>query len=171
MTNCDRQGWIFLSHPHTNNGFFFMLTTMHRILYEKRLPKYPEFAEMRHGDYILTLQWPHGSTWGQRAVDLWLFDYDLSHRFVQVCEINQIHQWCSVRTGKSQLECSPFQWETRPAEWNTRRWIRGLGYSCFHVTPLMFFLTIPFWRCTVKSLLIMSQLMFTKARAIKNVTK
>ena len=23
----DREGLIFLSHPHTNNGFFFLLTT------------------------------------------------------------------------------------------------------------------------------------------------
>ena len=26
MTNGDRVGQIFLSHPHTNNGFFFLLT-------------------------------------------------------------------------------------------------------------------------------------------------
>ena len=26
MTNSDQEGWIFLSHPHTNNGFFFFLT-------------------------------------------------------------------------------------------------------------------------------------------------
>ena len=28
MTNCDREGQIFLSYPHTNNGFFFLLTTV-----------------------------------------------------------------------------------------------------------------------------------------------
>ena len=27
MTNGDPKGQIFLSHPHTNNGFFFLLTT------------------------------------------------------------------------------------------------------------------------------------------------
>ena len=26
MTNNDPEGHIFLSHPHTNNGFFFLLT-------------------------------------------------------------------------------------------------------------------------------------------------
>ena len=26
MTNGDPGGWIFLSHPHTNNGFFFLRT-------------------------------------------------------------------------------------------------------------------------------------------------
>ena len=28
MTNGDTEGWIFLSYPHTNNGFFFLLTTV-----------------------------------------------------------------------------------------------------------------------------------------------
>ena len=26
MKNDDHQGWIFVSHPHTNNRFFFVLT-------------------------------------------------------------------------------------------------------------------------------------------------
>ena len=30
MANGDREGRIFLSHPHTNNGFFFLLTTKYR---------------------------------------------------------------------------------------------------------------------------------------------
>ena len=28
MTNGDPEGWSFLSYPHTNNGFFFLLTTV-----------------------------------------------------------------------------------------------------------------------------------------------
>ena len=49
MTNGDRKGRIFLSHPHTNNGFFFLLTIKYRILcLKKRLPEVPEYAEMRH---------------------------------------------------------------------------------------------------------------------------
>ena len=60
MTKGDRAGRIFLSHPHTNIGFFFLLTTKHCILYwkknMKRLPEDPEFAEIRHGDVILTLR-------------------------------------------------------------------------------------------------------------------
>ena len=28
MTNGDHEGWIFLSYPNTNNGFFFLLTTV-----------------------------------------------------------------------------------------------------------------------------------------------
>ena len=32
MTNGDPEGWIFLSYPHTNNGFFFFLTTIFIVL-------------------------------------------------------------------------------------------------------------------------------------------
>ena len=32
MTSGDREGQIFLSHPHTKNGFFFLLTTKYHIL-------------------------------------------------------------------------------------------------------------------------------------------
>ena len=47
MTNGDREGRIFLSHPHTNYGFYFLL-----ILYIgktcKRFPENSEYAEMPH---------------------------------------------------------------------------------------------------------------------------
>ena len=55
----DPEGRIVLSHPHMNNGFFFLLTTKYLKIYWKawkRLPENPEYAEMRHGDAILTLQ-------------------------------------------------------------------------------------------------------------------
>ena len=35
MTNGDREGRIFLSHPHTNNVFFFSLILKHLFLYWK----------------------------------------------------------------------------------------------------------------------------------------
>ena len=39
MTNGDPEGWIFLSYPHTNNGFFFLLTSFFYILkYASRSP-------------------------------------------------------------------------------------------------------------------------------------
>ena len=50
MTNGDPEGRIFLSHPHANNGSFFLLTTWYHILYwknMKRLPENPKFADMR----------------------------------------------------------------------------------------------------------------------------
>ena len=59
MTISDREGQIFLSHPHTHDGYFFLLPTKYVILYYKDMKKLhenPEFAEMRHGDVILTLQ-------------------------------------------------------------------------------------------------------------------
>ena len=28
MTNGDPESWVFLSYPHTNNGFFFLLTAV-----------------------------------------------------------------------------------------------------------------------------------------------
>ena len=39
MTNDDSEGWIFLSHPHRNNGFFFLLATEYLILYWKNIKK------------------------------------------------------------------------------------------------------------------------------------
>ena len=59
MTNGDPEGEIFLSHTHTNNGFLFLFTTKYHILYWKNMKKASrklDFAEMRHGDVILTLQ-------------------------------------------------------------------------------------------------------------------
>ena len=44
-TNGDPEGWIFLSYPLTNNGFFFLLTTV--FLFENKLPKGPEYAKMQ----------------------------------------------------------------------------------------------------------------------------
>ena len=101
MTKTD----FFLSHPHTNNGFFFLLTTKYLILYWKKtttlkkLPENPEYAEMRHGDVILTLQWRHGLTCGQREavrhyLSLWL---------VRVCQID-ISQMGKIN-GNTDLVC------------------------------------------------------------------
>ena len=39
MTKGDRKGQIFLSHPHANNGFLFLLTTNYPILYLKKHEK------------------------------------------------------------------------------------------------------------------------------------
>ena len=60
MTIGDRDGRIFLSHPRTNNGFFLLLTTYYLIYILKKnlkktsLSENPDYAEMRHGDVILT---------------------------------------------------------------------------------------------------------------------
>ena len=45
MTNGDPEGQIFLSYPCTNNGFFFLLTTVFIYLFLNKLPEVPEHAE------------------------------------------------------------------------------------------------------------------------------
>ena len=42
MTIGVRKGRIFLSHPHKNNGFFFLLTTKYLILYWKDMKRLPD---------------------------------------------------------------------------------------------------------------------------------
>ena len=54
MTNGDREGQIFLSNPHLNYRFIFLLTT--KVEKHESLPENPEYHEMRHGDVILTSQ-------------------------------------------------------------------------------------------------------------------
>ena len=44
MTNGDPQGRILLSSHHTNNGVFFLLTTV--FLFENKLPGVPDYAKM-----------------------------------------------------------------------------------------------------------------------------
>ena len=48
MTNGDHEGRIFLSYPHTNNEFFFLLTTDLFIYF-----KIPEYAKMQF--YMMSL--------------------------------------------------------------------------------------------------------------------
>ena len=51
MTNGDPEGRIFLSYPHTINGFFFLLTTvfiyLFIYLFQNKLPEPPEYAKMQ----------------------------------------------------------------------------------------------------------------------------
>ena len=47
MTNGDPEGWIFLSYPHTNNGLFFLLTTVFIYLFQNKLLEVPEYAKMQ----------------------------------------------------------------------------------------------------------------------------
>ena len=46
MTKGDHEGQIFLSHPHTNNGYFFFLTI--GFLFLNKLPEVSECAEMQY---------------------------------------------------------------------------------------------------------------------------
>ena len=51
----DSEGWIFLSYPHTNNGFFLLLATVYLYIYlfENKLPEVPEYAKMQF--HMMTL--------------------------------------------------------------------------------------------------------------------
>ena len=53
MTNGDPEGRIFLSYPHTNNGFFFWLTTVLFFFFKNKLPEVPEYAKMQF--HMMTL--------------------------------------------------------------------------------------------------------------------
>ena len=78
----------------------------------KRLPENPEFPEMRHGDVILTVQWRHGTTCGQRVVHFYL-----SHGLVRECEIK--HLW--VKTTETRI------WSTRIVRYKNE----GIGQHQF----------------------------------------
>ena len=70
MTSGDSEGHIFLSQPHMNKRFFFLLTAKYLILYwknMKKLPENPDFAEKGHGDIIFTLQCCQGSMCGKHV--------------------------------------------------------------------------------------------------------
>ena len=57
MTNSDPEGRIFLSYLHTNNVFFFLLTTVFIFIYsffkQNKLPEVPLYAKMRF--HMMTL--------------------------------------------------------------------------------------------------------------------
>ena len=53
MTKGDTKGCIILSYPHTNNGFFFLLTTDFSIYFLNKLPEVPEYAKMQF--HMMTL--------------------------------------------------------------------------------------------------------------------
>ena len=53
MTNGDPEGRIFLSYPHMNNGFFFLLTPIFIYLYKNKLPEVPDYAKMQF--HMMTL--------------------------------------------------------------------------------------------------------------------
>ena len=126
-------GWDRNIRPkdHTNNGFFFLLTTKCLILYCKNIIKTSRKFWL---DWVATL-WRHFNITMTSRIDVrlacgWLFS------FPTCCyrgEINRIHHG----TEKSQPEGPPFQWETRLAEFPTERWTRGLGFFWNHWTPMI----------------------------------
>ena len=45
MTNSDAEGRMFLSNPHTNNGFFFLLVIV--LLFRNKITEVPGYAKMQ----------------------------------------------------------------------------------------------------------------------------
>ena len=80
-----------------------LITTFYIGETQKRLQENPEFAEMWHGGVIHYVQWHHRSMCDQRAVDLWLFVFYVSHGLVRVCEIEISHM--GKNSGNTDLVC------------------------------------------------------------------
>ena len=59
MTNGDPEGQIFLSYPHTNNGFFnlaqycFYLFNLFIFILKNKLPEVPEYSKIQF--HMMTL--------------------------------------------------------------------------------------------------------------------
>ena len=53
MTNGDPKGQIFLSYPHTNNGFLSLLTTVFIYLLLNKLPEVTDYSKMQF--HVMTL--------------------------------------------------------------------------------------------------------------------
>ena len=99
----DREGRIFLSHPHMNNGFLFLVHHLIPHLYRKqtskRLPENPEYAEKRYADVILNLN----DVTDRRAASMQLFILYLPLGLVRVCKIEISH--VGKNKGNSDLVC------------------------------------------------------------------
>ena len=46
MPNSDFEGQIYLSHPHTNNGFLFSSPLNAAFLFQSQFPEVSEYVEM-----------------------------------------------------------------------------------------------------------------------------
>ena len=114
MTNGDYEGRSCLYHPHTNNGFFFLLTTKY-LIKRKRIPESPEYAKIRHGHIILTLQRRHGSTCGQRAAVRFYLSLGLVWyvKFLTWVKTTEIPIWCArnlrICVTSTNINCTSYR--------------------------------------------------------------
>ena len=92
MTIVDTWGRIFLSHPHTHDGYFFLLTTKYLFLYYKDMKKLHATWWCHFNITMMSqIDVRHRSTCGQHADDMQLFIFYLSLGLVRVCEIELSH--------------------------------------------------------------------------------
>ena len=107
MINCDHEGQIFLSHTHTNNGFFFLLNTKYLILYWKNTKKASRkswirwYATWRHYFNITMMS----------RIDVRLFVFYLSHGLVWVFEIELSNKG---KNGNPRLVCEKTRVDITP---------------------------------------------------------
>ena len=91
MTNSDDEGWIFLSHHHTNYGFLLLLTTKYQILYwEKHDKRLPEMLKMLRCDMVTSF-YHCNDVAASCAANVLLFVFYLSLGLAWVCEIELSH--------------------------------------------------------------------------------
>ena len=103
MTNGDSEERIFLSHPHTNNGFFFLLTTKYRIYNWKKHEKdFQKILNTLRCDMV-TLILQCNDVTEHHAANMWLFVFYLSHVLEWVCEVELSHMGKS--NGNPDLVC------------------------------------------------------------------
>ena len=152
MTNGYHEGQIFLSHPHTNNGFFFLFTTKYLILYWKHEKGFRKMLNTLRFDMVTSFEHYNNVT-DQRATDMHLFvlfsvlwagtgmwvkstdisigrarmsDWDF--RCFHPCEIITIDNECPCRTEISHLMGHNFnQGPGLSSPWlNSDLWVRFL---------------------------------------------
>ena len=91
MTKGDREGRIFLPHPHTNNGFFScspLNTSFYIGKTWKRLQENPEFTEIRHCDVIFNISMTS-------QISVWLLVFYLSHGYLAWVKTTETRIWCA----------------------------------------------------------------------------
>ena len=111
MTNDDRQGQIFLSHPHMNNGLFFLLNTKYLIIYWKNMKKISRKSWIRWEEtwwcnFNITM-----TSWIDVRPAYGCSFFYLSHGLVRVFEIWLVKKrksWSGVRESvlNKELVCS-----------------------------------------------------------------
>ena len=110
IANSDREWRISLSHPHTSNGFFFLLTTKYLIYirkHEKGLQKILNNWDATYiwdGDVILTLQWRHILTCGHDgAFRFFYLSHGLEQGISHIGRTAEISIWCARNVSTTSL--------------------------------------------------------------------
>ena len=91
MTNGDHEGQIFfLSHPHTNKGFFFLLTINTSYILEKHEKSFQKIPNTLRCDMVASF-YHCNDVMDRRVAEVRLFIFYLSLGLVRVCEIELSH--------------------------------------------------------------------------------